>query len=162
MTGGRGVTMRHLSAVAGVLTVLSLLVWVLHRRTGGLVPAPPLISVALLLVMAALVVAVAWPVRTYLRGIGRRVDPLRAARALTVAQAGALTGSGAFGWYLGQLLVALADIDLTVQRSAAGRLALTMVAAAVLAGCGLWAQRMCRVDEPPDDQRPGRGTDTHA
>ncbi len=149
MRDGRGVAWRHLTLVGLVFTAVSLVVWVVHRRRGGLVPPVPWVTVALLLVLALLVVSAAWPVRSYLRGRRREVDMLRAARALTLSQAGALTGSAAFGWYLGQLLIAVPDLGLTVVRAAAEHLVAAVLAAALLVVAGLWAQRMCRI--PPDD-----------
>ncbi|CCH80401.1 conserved membrane hypothetical protein [Nostocoides japonicum T1-X7] len=151
----RSVAARQLVLVGLAVMAISLVVWVVRRRGGGLVPGVPWVTILLLVVLAALVVSAAWPVRAYLRGRRREVDMLRAARALTLAQAGALTGSAALGWYLGQLLVALPDVDLTVVRNAAERLALAVVASAVLVAAGLWAQRMCRI--PPDDKGPGSG-----
>ena len=150
MKGGRSVTARQLTLVGLAVMAVSLVVWLVHRRGGGLVPAVPWVTSGLLVVLAALVVSAAWPVRSYLRGSRREVDMLRAARALTLAQAGALTGSAALGWYLGQLLIAVPDLDLTIVRTAAEHLVAAVVASGVLVAAGLWAQRMCRI--PPDDQ----------
>lgn len=156
MTGPRGVAVRHLSLVGLGMTAFSLLVWSLNRRSGGLVPATSVVAVLLLVVLAALVVSAAWPVRSYLRGNRRTpLDALRAARALTIAQAAALTGSGAAGWYLGQLLVCLPDRDLTAVQARAMRLALALLASLLLVASGLVAQRMCRVDDGPRDRGKG-------
>ena len=149
----RGVTARQMALVGLVLTAGSLLIWLVNRRSGGIVPPTSWLALAVLVLIAGLVVSATWPVRSYLRGNSSRpLDPLRAARALTIAQAAILTGSGAFGWYFGQVLASLADLGLTVVRGRMPGLAVALVASALLAGCGLWAQAMCRVD-PPDDDR---------
>ncbi|MEO7069745.1 MAG: DUF3180 domain-containing protein [Nostocoides sp.] len=150
----RGVTGRHVALVGLALTAGSLLIWLLNRRSGGIVPPTSWLAIALLVLIAGLVVSATWPVRNYLRGNGaRRLDPLRAARALTIAQAATLTGSGAFGWYFGQVLASLADLGLVAVRGRMPGLVAALVAAGLLTGCGLWAQAMCRVDPPDDDQR---------
>ena len=45
------------------------------------------------------------------------LDPLRAARTVVLAQAAALTGSAAAGWYAGQLVVVSTDLSLVANRS---------------------------------------------
>lgn len=150
----RGVTVRHVALVALSLTAGSLLIWLVNRRSGGLVPPTSWLAISLLVLIAGLVVSATWPVHSYLRGKGSRpLDPLRATRALTIAQAAALAGSGAFGWYFGQTLACLADLGLTAVRGRMPGLVVALLAAALLTGCGLWAQAMCRVDPPDEDHR---------
>ena len=52
--------------------------------------------------MAVLVIAAGLPVRRFLRGEAPSLNPVRAARTLVLAQAAALTGAGASGWYAAQ------------------------------------------------------------
>ncbi len=150
----RGVTARQVTLVGLALTAGSLFIWLLNRRSGGIVPPTSWLAIALLVLIAGLVVSATWPVRNYLRGNSSRpLDPLRAARALTIAQSASLAGSGAFGWYFGQVLASLADLNLTVVRGRMLGLGVALLASALLTGCGLWAQAMCRVDPPDDDRR---------
>ena len=87
-------------------------------RSGDLVPRPPVLAGVLLVVMAGLVLWLARPVRRYLQGRATTsLDPLRAARTVVLAQAAALTGSAAAGWYAGQLVVVLTDLSLVANRS---------------------------------------------
>lgn len=150
----RGVTGRHVALVALSLTAGSLLIWLVNRRSGGLVPPTSWLAISLLVLIAGLVVSATWPIRSYLRGKSARpLDPLRATRALIIAQAATLAGSGAFGWYFGQTLACLSDLGLTAVRGRMPGLVVALLAAALLTGCGLWAQAMCRVDPPDDDHR---------
>ena len=131
--------------VAGGLTTIGALLW---QRTGRLIPEPPLLTGVLLLVLGGLLPGVAWPVRSYLRGRRPRLDPLRAARALVLAQAGALTWALLTGWYAGQLAVVLGGLDLLVYHDRAWRFGLLAVVSVLLIGAGLWAQSWCRFDPP--------------
>ena len=120
-------------------------------RTGELVPRPPLLAGVLLTVMAGLVLWLARPVRQYLRGRATSsLDPLRAARTVVLAQAAALTGAAAAGWYAGQLAVVLTELSLVANRSRVLPLALLVLAGVVLSGAGLLAQRWCRIDSSED------------
>ena len=151
-----GVTLRHLASVGLVALLLAVAVWEVGRRSGTVVAKPSWVALALLLVMGGLVLAAAWPVRKHLSQKATRVlDPLRAARAGVLAQAAALTGAGAFGWYLGSLLVGIRDRDLAVGRAVLPWTAAAVVCAAVLVVCGLVAQSWCRVDEEDPDHFGG-------
>ena len=73
---------------------------------------------ALLVVMGGLVLWLARPVRRYLQGRATTsLDPLRAARTVVLAQAAALTGSAAAGWYPGQLVVVVTDLSLEANKA---------------------------------------------
>ena len=135
-------------------------VFALLTRSGELVPRPPLLAGVLLVVMGGLVLWLARPVRRYLPGRATTsLDPLRAARTVVLAQAAALTGSAAAGWYAGQLAV-VAHRPLARREPVADPAAVALlVAALVLATAGLVAQRWCRVDPRDEDDdhrdRPG-------
>lgn len=148
-----GIGTKTLALVAVVTTVLGFLVAVLVTRDGTLLQRPPWVAGLLLVVMGGLVLWLARPVRRHLRS-GRRtsVDALRAARTVVLAQAGALTGAAAAGWYLGQLLALLADLSLVANRERLLPFGLMTVASLLLAGAGLLAQAWCRIDESDDDR----------
>ena len=86
------------------------------------------------------------------------LDPLRAARVVVLAQAAALTGAAAAGWYLSQIVVVATDLSLVANRGRLLPLSALVVAALALAGAGVVAQRWCRID-PPD---AGEGDSTPA
>jgi hypothetical protein len=156
-----GVRIRLLAAVALVVGVLG---YAVLRGTGSGVVTPTWAGVVLLVFMAAGVYFAALPVKRLREGRATKpISPLRAARSLVLAQAGALTGAGLVGWYAAQILQLVPDLDVDSQRTKALVLAGHAVAAFVLAGAGVLAQRMCRV-EPPDDgvgaaQDPGEPGD---
>jgi hypothetical protein len=149
-----GIGTKALTVVAGVTTVLGFLVALLVTRDGTLLQRPPWVAGLLLVVMGGLVLWIARPVRHHLRS-GRRtsVDALRAARTVVLAQAGALTGAAAAGWYLGQLLALLTDLSLVANRERLLPFGLMTVASLLLAGAGLVAQAWCRIEESDDDRR---------
>ena len=108
----------------------------------------------LLVVMGGLVLWMARPVRRYLQGQATGpLDPLRAARIVVLAQAAALTGSLATGWYLGQLVV-VTDLSLVANQMRLLPLLALAATGLALAAAGLVAQRWCRVDPRDEDEAP--------
>ncbi|WP_404380655.1 DUF3180 domain-containing protein [Knoellia locipacati] len=147
-----GVRARVAVLVALVVGLLSWLLWQLLTGEGTLVPRPSWLAALLLVGMAAFVGGWAWPVRSYLAGRStRRLDPLRAARVVVLAQAATLTGAAAGGWYAGQLAVVAGDLSLVANQARLWRLALLVGAGLVLSAVGLVAQSWCRLDPPSDD-----------
>jgi uncharacterized membrane protein len=150
----REIRVTTLLLVAAVTGVVSFAVFTVITRSGSLVPRPALLSGVLLVVMGGLVLWLARPVRRYLKGQATKpLDPLRAARTVVLAQAAAITGAAAGGWYLGQVGVVLTDLSLEVNRGRLLPLGALVVASLALATAGLVAQRWCRV-EPPEDEDP--------
>ncbi len=146
-----------LALVAGVAGIISFVVFALVTRSGTLVPRPSLLSGVLLVVMGGLVLWLARPVRRYLQGRATTtLDPLRAARTVVLAQAAALTGAAAAGWYLGQFVVVATNLALEANRSRLLPLAAIVMAGLALAAAGLVAQRWCRVDPPDEDDDDAR------
>jgi hypothetical protein len=146
------IRVRTLVLVAAVLAVVGFLVFTLLTRDGSLVPRPALLSGVLLVVMGGLVLWLARPVRRYLQGRATTsLDPLHAARTVVLAQAAALTGAAAAGWYLGQLAVVLTDLSLDANQARLLPLGALVVAAVALAAAGLVAQRWCRLDPRDED-----------
>jgi hypothetical protein len=139
--------------VAAGAGVVSFVVYLLLTRDGSLVPRPPTLAGVLLLVMGGLVLWLARPVRRYLQGRATTsLDPLRAARTVVLAQAAALTGSAAAGWYAGQLAVVAGDLSLVANQSRVVPLLLMLLAGVALAAAGLVAQRWCRVEPRDEDE----------
>jgi len=138
--------------VGAVVGIIGFGIFELITRSGTLVPRPSLLSGVLLVVMGGLVLWLARPVRRYLQGRAKTpLDPLRAARTVVLAQAAALTGSAAAGWYAGQLVVVLTGLSLDANQGRVLPLAALVVAGVALATAGLVAQRWCRVDPRDED-----------
>ncbi len=144
-----------LALVAAVTGLVGFGVFALLTRGGSLVPRPPVLAGILVVVMGGLILWLARPVRHYLQGRATSsLDPLRAARTVVLAQAGALTGAAVAGWYAGQLVVVLTGLELIANRARILPLALMIAAALGLTAAGLVGQHWCRI-EPPDDDGPG-------
>jgi hypothetical protein len=150
--GPSGTRVTTVAVVGVVVGVASAALWLAITRTGRLVPAPPWLAALALVALAVLVLWFAWPVRRYLRSGGSRsIDPIRAARAVVLAQAGALTGGAAAGWYAGQVVAIATDLSLMVNQGRLWRVLLMVALAVALAVAGFVAQRWCRVDPPSQD-----------
>ncbi len=149
-----GVRVQALLLVAAATTVLGFGVAVLITRDGTLLQRPPWVAGILLVVMAGLVVWLARPVRAHLRsGLRTSVDALRAARTVVLAQAAALTGAAAAGWYLGQVVHLLTDLSLVANQQRLVPFGLVFLASLVLVVAGMVAQAWCRIDTD-DDEHP--------
>jgi uncharacterized membrane protein len=146
------IRVQTLVLVAAVTGIIGFAVFAAITRSGSLVPRPSLLSGVLLVVMGGLVLWLARPVRRYLQGRATTtLDPLRAARTVVLAQAAALTGAAAAGWYAGQIVVVLTNLSLEANRSRLLPLGALVVAGVALATAGLVAQRWCRIDPPDED-----------
>lgn len=151
-----GLRVRLLLTVLVATTLLSGIVWHLFTRTGRMLQGPGLLTSVVLLVLTGLVLWAGWQVRAYQRGQARRAfSPLRAARILGLAQAGALTGAAVAGWYLGHLAILLPDRDLTPYGRQVVPLLLVVGSGVLLAVGGLVAQRWCRISGDDADRTGG-------
>ncbi|GGL42816.1 DUF3180 domain-containing protein [Phycicoccus endophyticus] len=151
-----GVRIQTLVVVSAVTTVVGFLAAVLVTRDGSLLQRPPWAAGVLLVVMGGLVLWLARPVRRHLRsGLRTSVDALRAARTVVLAQAAALTGAAAAGWYLGQLLSLVRDLSLVANQQRLVPFGLLLLASVLLAVCGMVAQAWCRIDHDDEDPPPG-------
>ena len=116
MTGSRGLRWR---VPVGFALFLAGLVALLTRRwmqAGNFPPAVPRAAIILIVVLGVVVAWFGWGVRRYLRGNKADLNPIRAARSLALAQAGALTGAALIGLYAGQALGMAPDWDLQASR----------------------------------------------
>ncbi|NHA69674.1 DUF3180 domain-containing protein [Phycicoccus flavus] len=149
-----GVRTQTLVVTLAVTTVLGYVAGTVITRDGTLLQRPPWGAAVLLVVMGGLVLWLARPVRRHLRSGNRTsLDALRAARTVVLAQAAALTGAAAAGWYLGQVVVLLSDLSLVANRERLWSFGIALVASLVLAVCGLVAQAWCRIDPGDDEDR---------
>jgi hypothetical protein len=123
--------------------------------SGGASALVPPVSLAITLVgVAAVVVAMAWPIRQAVRGSGeRRIDPFRAARVAVLAKASSVTGALVLGVGLGITLFLLTRSVLPPAATVWMGVATAIGAALLLAG-GLVAEHFCTLppDEPDDEE----------
>ncbi|KAB7746494.1 DUF3180 family protein [Nostocoides sp. F2B08] len=151
-----GLRPRHVVTVLTGTTLVSAVVWHLFTRTGRLLPSPAWLTAVVVLVLAGLVLWGGWQVRQYQRGRARRsLSGLRAARILSLSQAGALTGAAVAGWFLGHLAILLPDRDLTPYGRQIVPLLVLIASGVVLAIAGLVAQHWCRLPPGGRDARGG-------
>jgi Protein of unknown function (DUF3180) len=148
-----------LVAVAAVVTVVGWVVLDVLRDQGVTPPPVPWLVVLVLLVIAGVVLRMGWAVRQFLRGRKPDLDPIRAARTAVLAKASCYTGSSLLGWYLAQVLLVVADLDIEPLRERAVAAAIAAGGAALLAVVGLVVEHMCQVPPPSDDDAEKAGPD---
>jgi hypothetical protein len=119
---------------------------------GEPVIVPPYSLAVVLLILAVLVVVAAVPVRRAVKD-GTRVDPFYATRVVVLAKASALTASLLAGGAAGILIYLLSRPVVPGPGSALMALASTGGAIALLIG-GLVAERMCTVPPEDDEDKP--------
>lgn len=124
---------------------------------GNQPPTVPWLVAAVEVVIAAVVLAMGWQVRQYLRGRRPTLDPIRAARTAVLAKAACYTGAVLVGWYGGQVLLFVSHLDLPGNGGRAGAAAIAAGGALVLAVVGLVVEWFCRIP-PPQDESPAGAT----
>lgn len=108
----------------------------------------------LLLVLAAAVLGIAWPVRRSAQGRSeRRIDPFRAVRAATLARASSLLGAIMLGLGSG-LLAFLLSRPVPPQVGSSVAMAALVISALVLTVAALIAEQFCTLPKEPDDREP--------
>jgi len=134
---GIGYLVDHLLTVAGRATF----------APSGFLPV-------LLLLLAAAVIGLAWPVRRSVRGQSRgRIDPFRAMRAATLARASSLLGAIVAGFGSG-LLIFLLSRPVAPQVGSFVALAALVASSLVLVIAALVAEQFCTLPKDPDDRQP--------
>lgn len=122
--------------------------------TGRATFTPSLFLPVMLVLLAAAVLALAWPVRRSVRG-GARIDPFRALRAATLARASSLLGAILAGFAVG-LLVFLSTRPVPAQVGSTVAMLALIVGAVVLIGAALVAEQFCTLPKDPDDRELDR------
>ena len=136
---------------AGVTAVVSGVLLRTLAAYGVEAPEVPWLVVAVELLIAAVVFSMGWAVRQFLLGKRPDLSPIRAARTAVLAKASCWTGALLAGWYGGQVLAVLGDLDIEAQRERAAAAGLAVAGAVVLAVVGLVVEWFCRVPPPEDD-----------
>lgn len=149
----------------GIVAVLVALAgWLLFRALASrsvVPPAVPWLVVAVEVVIAAIVLAMGWSVRQYLKGNKPDLDPIRAARTAVLAKSSCYTGAVLAGWYGAQVLAVLGDLDVASQRARAAAAGVAVVGALVMAAVGLVVEWFCRIP-PPEDGAADTGNHSRA
>jgi hypothetical protein len=101
---------------------------------------------------AMAILAAAWPIRQYVKGKRRTVDPLRAATILALAKACALGGAALAGVYLAIALVTAGELHSPLAWSRLWQALAAGLAGAGLAAAGRLAEWFCQL--PPEDSAP--------
>lgn len=134
-------------ALAALVTILVAwlgLQWMVSR--GQALPHPGWLGLLVMVALSGGLLIVGWPVKKMRDGTAERhVSPLRAARTLVLAQAGALTGAVLTGWYAAAVLAVLPDADVDSVRSQIWALLAHVLGALLLSAAGMVVQRWCRV-----------------
>lgn len=154
--------MHHLTLRSLTLTVVvsGAVAWALASltRSSGTSPirvpwTTPLVG----LVLAALVLWLAYPIKQYLAGKRPGIDALRAARTVVFAQAAAYTGAVMLGAFGGYALVMAADWGHEPRRAVAISAVVAAASGLILAIAGWIAERWCRIDPKDESEATAAG-----
>ena len=109
----------------------------------------------LLLLLGAVVVVLAVPIRQATRGSsGARVNPFRAVRVAMLAKASSIVGAGVGGVALG-LLLFLVTRPVVPSLGSMATVIATAVCGALLVAAALVAEHLCTIRKDDDDEQPG-------
>lgn len=116
----------------------------------------PAVTLPILLVLlGAVVVALALPIRQATRGRGgAAVNPFRAVRVAMLAKASSIVGAAIGGLAVG-LLVFLATRPVTPSLGSMATVIATAVCGALLVAAALVAEHLCTIRKDDDDEQPG-------
>ncbi|MBU4464897.1 MAG: DUF3180 domain-containing protein [Actinobacteria bacterium] len=116
----------------------------------------PAVTLPILLVLlGALVIALAIPIRRATRGtVTAPVNPFRALRVAMLAKASSIVGAALGGFGLG-LALYLATRAVSPSLGSWGAIIATAVCGAILVAAGLVAEHLCTIRKDDDDQHPG-------
>jgi hypothetical protein len=131
--------------VVGFLLELGATAW------GSPIIVPPITLPVALVLIAGILVVLAWPIRQATRGRARgRVDPFRAMRIALLAKASSLSGTLLLGFGMGIVLFILTRSVVPAVTSLWLAIGMALGSVILLAG-GLVAEHFCTL--PPDDDQ---------
>ena len=150
-TGHIGTTRPGTLVVVGLVGLVA--GWALRPvmiRLQGTAPRVAWIQVLALVLVAAILLAVAWSTHRTIQTRGQRIAPHQAVNRLVLAKACAVAGALVAGGYLGYALswVGIDEAELAGERML--RSALAGLAGVAIVAASLWLERACRVrrEEP--------------
>lgn len=148
---GAGVLLVSAAAGAAVGYLLDYALTAMGRPTF----TPAVTLPILLLMLAAMAVLLALPIRRATRGAeGAPVNPFRAVRVAMLAKASSIVGASVGGLGLGLVAFLLSrPVDPSV--GSLGWAIATAVCGAILVAAGLVAEQLCTIRKDDDDEQPG-------
>ncbi len=156
MNPRNGIRVSTLVIVALGTAVVAWLALQWWLSSGPSLPHPGWLGLIAMVALAIALLALGWPVKKLRDGTSDRfISPLRAARTLVLAQAGALTGAALTGWYAAGVLVLLPDADVQSVLSQIWVLLAHGFVAVGLAAAGMVVQSWCRLlPRDENDEQP--------
>lgn len=118
----------------------------------------------MLLLLGAVVIFLAIPIRRATRGTAAPVNPFRALRVAMLAKASSIVGA-VFTGFAGGLALFLGTRPVTPSVGSWGAVIATIVCGALLVVAGLVAEHLCTIRKDDDDEQPGDpgpGFDAHS
>lgn len=153
----------RIRVLAGVFVVAGILSWASARlwNSFGTLPSVPLAAPVVLTLIAVVLTATAFSLRSRLREQRERhpdakgVDPMMAARAVVFGQASALVAALVAGMYGGTGTFLLESLDVPARRDQAVYAGFSVLAGIAVIAAAIFLERVCRL--PEDDDHEGRG-----
>jgi hypothetical protein len=139
-----------LLACAVIGGLLGFLLVPVAEEVSGTAPRVEWTSTAVLVVIASMVLALAYTTHRTIHRERKRMDPRRAVNLLLLAKAAALAGAVFAGAYLGFALHFIDNMDVDLPRERVIRSASAAVASIVVMISGLLLERACRVPRGDD------------
>jgi hypothetical protein len=116
----------------------------------------PTITLPIFLVLlGAIVVALAVPIRRSIRGTIAPVNPFWALRVAMLAKASSIVGA-AVGGFAGGLAIFLLTRPVSPSLGSLGPIISTIICGVALVAAGLYAEHLCTIRKDDDDEQPGR------
>lgn len=141
------------AAVAGL--VVGFLVDQVLTAMGQPTFTPSLMLPVLLVLLGAITVALAVPIRRATMGSGqRRVDPFRAVRIAMLARASSIVGAFVAGVGLG-LMLFLVSRPVSPSLGSVSAVLAAAAGGVILVIAGLVAEHLCTIRKDDDDEQPG-------
>lgn len=132
---------------------LSVVFHILWEQFGRALPGIPWPAVVGMLLLAAALLILGWPIRRWREGDrSSDIDLVQAARVAMLAKAASMCGSGLTGWYLGAALYLLVSAFGVRAESGLGMLVAAGAAGALMV-VGIVVEGFCTL--PPDDRGSG-------
>lgn len=153
----------RIRTLAGILVLAGVLSWAVAKLLDsyGSLPSVPVAAPIVLAVIATVLLATALSLRARLKAQRERrpevkpVEPMMAARAVVFGQASALVAALVAGLYGGTgVFLVINDLDIPARRDQAIYAGLSLVAGIAVIAAALFLERVCKLPDDDDDDRP--------